>query len=78
MSCELELVVEVLQQDTETNITTVCEEIILVVEDNPCSSTGDVPISAVADNRLERKPDGLYVRDRLDPDPVAYYLLSRG
>lgn len=39
---------------------------------------GDVSISKAEDNRLERKPDGLYVKDRLDPDPVAYYLLSRG
>lgn len=35
-------------------------------------------ISNEPNNRLERRLDGLYVRDRLDPDPVAYYLLSRG
>lgn len=37
-----------------------------------------VDISAEPDNRLEMKADGLYVKDRLDPDPVAYYLLARG
>lgn len=49
----------------------------LIIEVSDCSS-GDVPISEEPDNRLERRLDGLYVRDRLDPDPVAYYLLSRG
>ena len=37
-----------------------------------------VAISTASDNRLETKPDGLYVKDRLDPDPVAYYLLAKG
>lgn len=35
-------------------------------------------ISKKPDNRLKMNPDGLYVRDSLDPDPVSYYLLSRG
>lgn len=80
MPCSLELTIETLKEDLLLDVTTVCETIVLEVIDNPCAggSSGDVSISELADNRLERKPDGLYVRDRLDPDPVAYYLLSRG
>ncbi len=55
-----------------------CENLTLEIIDAPIGGGGVVAISGVADNRLEAKPDGLYVRDRLDPDPVAYYLLSRG
>lgn len=51
-----------------------CEILTLEIADG----FGVVPISSEPDNRVEMKPDGLYVRDRLDPDPVAYYLLSRG
>lgn len=36
------------------------------------------PISAAEKNRLERRPDGLYVRDDLTPDPLAYYILAKG
>lgn len=60
---------------SDISVTNQCENLTLEIIDAP---TGDVSISEVADNRLERKPDGLYVRDRLDPDPVSYYLLSRG
>lgn len=55
---------------TETVTETVVLEII--------NGSAAVAISEEPDNRLEMKPDGLYVRDRLDPDPVSYYLLSRG
>ena len=54
-----------------------CETLTLEIIDAPIGG-GGVAISGVADNRLEAKLDGLYVRDRLDPYPVAYYLLSRG
>lgn len=37
-----------------------------------------VQISQAPDNRLELKPDGLYVRDDLTPDPLAYYILAKG
>ncbi len=55
-----------------------CETLTLEIIDASSGGGGNVSISKVADNRLERKPDGLYVSDRLDPDPVSYYLLSRG
>ena len=64
--------------DTQLIVDSVEQSLTLEIIDAPTSGSGDVSISKVADNRLERKPDGLYVRDRLDPDPVAYYLLSRG
>ena len=55
-----------------------CETLTLEIIDAPSGGSGAVAISAETENRLEMKPDGLYVRDRLDPDPVSYYLLSRG
>ena len=51
-----------------------CESLTLEIT----GGSAAVPISKEKDNRLEMKPDGLYVRDRLDPDPVAYYLLAKG
>ena len=39
---------------------------------------GAAQISQAPDNRLELKPDGLYVRDDLTPDPLAYYILAKG
>jgi len=36
------------------------------------------PVSPAANNRLESRPDGLYVRDDLTPDPLAYYILAKG
>lgn len=65
-------------ESSDINVTNQCETLTLEIIDAPTGGGSDVSISKVADNRLERKPDGLYVRDRLDPDPVAYYLLSRG
>lgn len=45
----------------------------------PASVQGDVTISADADNRITTGSDsGLYVRDDLAPDPLAYYLLAKG
>lgn len=64
--------------DTQLIVDSVEQSLTLEIIDAPTGGSGDVSISNVADNRLERKPDGLYVRDRLDPDPVSYYLLSRG
>ncbi len=58
---------------SDINVTNQCENLTLEIVDGPI-----VAISKESDNRLEMNPDGLYVRDRLDPDPVAYYLLSRG
>ena len=58
----------------ELTIETVTETVVLEIIDGSAA----VAISEEPDNRLEMKPDGLYVRDRLDPDPVSYYLLSRG
>lgn len=51
-----------------------CESLTLEITDGSAA----VAISDGPDNRLEMKPDGLYVKDRLDPDPVAYYLLAKG
>lgn len=64
--------------DTQLIVEPVEQSLTLEIIDAPTGGGGDVPISKVADNRLERKPDGFYVRDRLEPDPVSYYLLSRG
>ena len=46
----------------------------------PGAGSGGAPlISADADNRLIAGSDsGLYVRDDLTPDPLAYYLLAKG
>ena len=65
-------------EHADISVTNQCEMLTLEIIDAPTGGSSDVSISKVADNRLERKPDGLYVRDRLDPDPVSYYLLSRG
>ena len=59
---------------SDINVTNQCETLTLEITEGAVS----VAISAEPDNRLEMKPDGLYVRDRLDPNPIAYYLLSRG
>lgn len=75
------LTIEIEVQDcdgSDISVTNQCENLTLEIIDAPMGGGGDVSISKVVDNRLERKPDGLYVRDRLDHDPVAYYLLSRG
>lgn len=37
-----------------------------------------VQVSQEPDNRLELKPDGLYVADGFVPDPLAYYILAKG
>lgn len=57
--------------DGSSELTKIAENIWLLTSIN--NAISDEP-----NNRLERRLDGLYVRDRLDPDPVAYYLLSRG
>ena len=46
----------------------------------PGAGAGGAPlISADADNRLTTGSDaGLYVRDDLVPDPLAYYILAKG
>ena len=46
----------------------------------PGAGSGGAPlISADADNRITTGSDsGLYVRDDLTPDPLAYYLLAKG
>lgn len=64
--------------DTQLIVDSIEQSLTLEIIDAPTGGGGDVSISKVADNRLERKPDGLYVRDRLDFDFVSYYLLSRG
>ncbi len=73
------LIVEIEVQgfdSSDINVTSQCENLTLEIIDAPIVDA--VAISEEPDNRLEMNPDGLYVRDRLDPDPVAYYLLSRG
>lgn len=37
-----------------------------------------VNISTEPNNRLELKHDGLYVSNILDPDPLPFYILSKG
>lgn len=44
----------------------------------PMGPMGEVKISGDPKNRITRKPDGLHVLDDLIPDPVAYYVLSKG
>ena len=46
----------------------------------PGAGAGGAPlISADADNRITTGSDaGLYVRDDLVPDPLAYYILAKG
>jgi|GEM_PF-707888 len=44
----------------------------------PMGPEGEVRVSEAERNRLQTKQDGLYVLDDLVPDPVAYYVLSKG
>lgn len=37
-----------------------------------------VLVSQAENNRIELKPDGLYVKDDLDPDPLPFYILAKG
>lgn len=74
MSLTLEIEVKGYEQ-ADINVTNQCETLTLEINDGSIAS---IAISSEPDNRLEMNADGLYVRDRLDPDPVAYYLLSRG
>ena len=73
MQLNIEIEVQGCEQ-SDINVTNQCETLTLEITDGAAA----VAISAEPDNRLEMKADGLYVKDRLDPDPVAYYLLSRG
>lgn len=34
-------------------------------------------ISPDPDNRLENRPNGLFVSNTLNPDPLAYYILAK-
>ena len=61
-------------ESSDISVTNQCETLTLEITEG----VGAVAISAEPDNRLEMKSDGLYIRDRLDPNPLAYYLLSRG
>lgn len=63
-------------ESSDINVTNQCETLTLEITEGSVSAS--VAISAEPDNRLEMKSDGLYIRDLLDPNPVAYYLLSRG
>lgn len=46
---------------------------------NAPGSDGSPIISADPDNRITQGTDnGLYVRDDLTPDPLAYYILAKG
>lgn len=71
----LEIVIEETLYNSDIIIEDTIETTTIVIEE---AGIVAVPISKDADNRLEMKDDGLYVKDRLDPDPIAYYLLSRG
>lgn len=44
---------------------------------NGHNSGGDATVSTDPDNRLVKRPNGLYVRDDLVPDPLAYYILAK-
>lgn len=44
---------------------------------NGHNSDGGVAVSTDPDNRLVKRPNGLYVRDDLVPDPLAYYILAK-
>lgn len=60
----MSLTIEIEVQDcdgSDINITNQCENLTLEIIDAPMG--GDVSISKAAGNKLERKPDGLYVRD---------------
>ena len=57
-------------EQADISVTNQCENLTLEVTERAVY----VAISAEPDNRLEMKADGLYIRDRLEPDPVAYYL----
>lgn len=42
------------------------------------SLQAQVRISSEPSNRLERKPDGFYVSNTLEPDPLPFYIFSKG
>lgn len=73
---EVVMVVDSVTEVVDINVTTSVESLILNLEDKPNTST-DVAVSALEYNRLEKKPDGLFVLDNLVPDPLSYYILSK-
>ncbi len=53
-------------------------EVIEVAAQGPPGAPGVGTVSTDADNRLTLGTDaGLYVPDNLNPDPLAYYILSK-
>lgn len=70
----------------QLSVTDRSDEVMLSVTDEPVFVTlsvsavgGSSAISSDPKNRLERGNDsGLYVRDDLVPDPLAYYILAKG
>lgn len=69
----------------QLSVTDRSDEVMLSVIDEPTlvtlsvSAGGSVAISSDPNNRLEHGNDsGLYVRDDLVPDPLAYYILAKG
>ncbi|MBK3870973.1 hypothetical protein [Stutzerimonas frequens] len=69
-----------LEPDAETVVVTAGEQGPPGPPGKDAPGAGDAPlISEDPDNRLTQGSDnGLYVRDDLTPDPLAYYILAKG
>jgi len=69
-----------LEPDAETVVVTAGEQGPPGPPGKNAPGAGDAPlISEDPDNRLTLgSDDGLYVRDDLIPDPLAYYILAKG
>jgi hypothetical protein len=69
-----------LEPDAETVVVTAGEQGPPGPPGKNAPGAGDAPlISEDPDNRLTQgSDDGLYVRDDLIPDPLAYYILAKG
>ena len=74
---DVDIIVSTELCDTQLIVDSVEQSLTLEIIDAPTGGGGDVSISKVADNRLERNPDGLYVSNDLLPDPLAYYILAK-
>lgn len=63
--------------DDVTNVVIEAKNEAIAARDEVVSQT-HIKISAEPDNRLEQKHDGLYVSNTFDPDPLPFYILSKG
>lgn len=76
----IEQATEIVTVDSESTVST--DDSVPVVIETPIGQgppgRDAMTVSAEANNRLQKKPDGLYVSDDFIPDPLAHYILAKG